>query len=87
MEWPAQRPAAKARTPTTGDGACTCTTQERAAREVAQAQELARVKKQLAARAAAQQRLSIAQAAAAAKAAAATHLGLPVDTTATDASG
>jgi membrane-bound lytic murein transglycosylase D len=60
--------------------------QERAAREIAQAQELARVKKQLAARAAAQQRLSIAQAAAAAKAAAATHLGLPADTTATDAS-
>jgi membrane-bound lytic murein transglycosylase D len=58
--------------------------QERAAREVAQAQELARVKKQLAARAAAQQRLSIAQAAAAAKAATATRLGLPTDSTATD---
>ena len=59
--------------------------QERAAREIAQAQELARVKKQLAARAAAQRRLSIAQAAAAAKAAAATRLGLPADSTATDA--
>jgi len=58
--------------------------QERAAREIAQAQELARVKKQLAARAAAQQRLSIAQAAAAAKAAAATRLGLPADSAATN---
>ncbi|RZK46613.1 MAG: LysM peptidoglycan-binding domain-containing protein [Hymenobacter sp.] len=42
------------------------------------------MKKQLAARAAAQQRLSIAQAAAAAKAAAATRLGLPTDSTATE---
>jgi membrane-bound lytic murein transglycosylase D len=58
--------------------------QERAARELAQAQELARVKKQLAARAAAQKRLSIAQAAAAAKAAAATRLGLPADSTTTE---
>lgn len=56
--------------------------QERTAREVAQAQDLARLKKQLAARAAAAQRLSIAQAAAAAKAAAATRLGLPADSTA-----
>jgi membrane-bound lytic murein transglycosylase D len=59
--------------------------QERAAREIAQAQELARVKKQLAARAAAQQRLSIAQAAAAAKAATATRLGMPTDSAATEA--
>jgi membrane-bound lytic murein transglycosylase D len=58
--------------------------QERAARELAQAQELVRLKKQLAARAAAQQRLSIAQAAAAAKATAATHLGVPTDTIATN---
>jgi len=57
--------------------------QERAARELAQAQELARVKKQLAARAAAQQRLSIAQAAAAAKANAASRLGLPTDSATT----
>jgi membrane-bound lytic murein transglycosylase D len=56
--------------------------QERIARELAQAQELARVKKQLAARAAAQRRLSIAQAAAAAKAVAATRLGLLTDSTA-----
>jgi membrane-bound lytic murein transglycosylase D len=58
--------------------------QERAAREIAQAQELARVKKQLAARAAAQQRLSIAQAAAAAKASTATRLGMPTDSAATE---
>jgi membrane-bound lytic murein transglycosylase D len=43
------------------------------------------VKKQLAARAAAQQRLSIAQAAAAAKAATATRLGMPTDSAATEA--
>jgi len=60
--------------------------QERAARELAQAQELAHVKKQLAARAAAQRRLSIAQAAAAAKATAATRLGMPTDSAATEAS-
>jgi membrane-bound lytic murein transglycosylase D len=59
--------------------------QERAARELAQAQELARVKKQLTARAAAQQRLSIAQAAAAAKAATAERLGMPTDSAATEA--
>jgi membrane-bound lytic murein transglycosylase D len=58
--------------------------QERAARELAQAQELAHVKKQLAARAAAQKRLSIAQAAAAAKADAAARLGLPADSTASE---
>ncbi|TVT37787.1 LysM peptidoglycan-binding domain-containing protein [Hymenobacter setariae] len=59
--------------------------QERAAREIAQAQELARVKKQLAARAEAQRRLSIAQAAVAAKATAATRLGMPTDSAATEA--
>jgi membrane-bound lytic murein transglycosylase D len=63
--------------------------QERAAREVAMAQALARTQKQLAARAAAQRRLSIAQAAAAAKATAAAHIGLPtepIDSAATGAS-
>jgi membrane-bound lytic murein transglycosylase D len=59
--------------------------QERTAREVAQAQELARMKKQIAARAAAQRRLSIAQAATAAKAAAANRLGLPTDSVTTEA--
>lgn len=53
--------------------------QERTARELAQAQELARTQKQLAARAAAARRLSIAQAAAAARAAAAVRLGLPAE--------
>jgi membrane-bound lytic murein transglycosylase D len=51
--------------------------QERTARELAQAQELARTQRQIAARAAAQRRLSIAQAAAAARTAAAARLGLP----------
>jgi membrane-bound lytic murein transglycosylase D len=60
--------------------------QERTAREVAQAQELARMKKQLAARAAAQRRLSIAQAAAAAKNVAATRLGLSTDSVAANTS-
>ncbi|MGI4865648.1 MAG: LysM peptidoglycan-binding domain-containing protein [Janthinobacterium lividum] len=58
--------------------------QERAARELAQAKELARVQKLVAARAAAQKRLSIAQAAAAAKANAAARLGIPADSTAAD---
>jgi membrane-bound lytic murein transglycosylase D len=53
--------------------------QERAAREVAMAQALARTQKQLAARAAAQRRLSIAQAAAAAKAIAAARMNLPAE--------
>ncbi|MGI4736986.1 MAG: LysM peptidoglycan-binding domain-containing protein [Janthinobacterium lividum] len=53
--------------------------QERATRELAQAQALARTQKQLAARAAAARRLSIAQAAAAARATAAVRLGLPAE--------
>ncbi|RYY20653.1 MAG: LysM peptidoglycan-binding domain-containing protein, partial [Cytophagaceae bacterium] len=56
--------------------------QERTAREAAQAKELARVQRQIAARATAQQRISIAQAAAAAKASAAARLGMPADSAA-----
>jgi membrane-bound lytic murein transglycosylase D len=55
--------------------------QERAAREGAMAQALVRTQKQLAARAAAQRRLSIAQAAAAAKATAAARMNLPAEPT------
>ncbi|RZK62885.1 MAG: LysM peptidoglycan-binding domain-containing protein [Hymenobacter sp.] len=56
--------------------------QERAAHELAQAKELARIQRQATARAAAQKRLSIAQAALAAKASAAARLGLPADSAA-----
>ena len=56
--------------------------QERAAHELTQAKELARLQRQVAARAEAQKRLSIAQAAQAAKASAAARLGVAADSAA-----